>query len=72
MVPGSAHLVAGRRGLGRFLVRIWLIVVALALLTGLVFLVDKGFLLGLSLQAVAAHDPALVPASASVWAGRSP
>ena len=50
VVPGSAHLVAGRRGLGRFLIRVWLTVVALALVTGLLFLVNHGFVIGLTLK----------------------
>jgi LCP family protein required for cell wall assembly len=50
VIPGSAHLVAGRRQLGRFLLRVWLAVVALALLTGLLFLVNRGFVIGLTLK----------------------
>lgn len=46
-VPGTAHLVAGRRGLGRFLLRAWLVLVGLAVLTGLVFLVNKGLVVDL-------------------------
>jgi len=50
VVPGSAHLVAGRRGLGRFLLRVWFTVVGLAILTGIIFLINDGFLLGLSFK----------------------
>jgi LCP family protein required for cell wall assembly len=50
LIPGSAHLVAGRRGLGRFLLRVWLTVLGLGLLAGLLFLVNHGFVIGLTFK----------------------
>lgn len=50
LVPGSAHLVAGRRGLGRFMLRVWITVIGLALLTVLLLLVNRGFVIGLTLK----------------------
>ena len=46
-LPGSAQLAAGSRLLGRIAVRCWLVVWALALAFGLLFLVNRGWFLGL-------------------------
>lgn len=50
VVPGTAHLAAGRRRLGRFLIRAWLTLVGLALVTAMIFLLDQGFLIRLSTE----------------------
>ena len=46
-LPGSAQLAAGSRLLGRIAVRCWLVVWVLALAFGLLFLVNRGWFLGL-------------------------
>lgn len=45
--PGSAQLATGNRTLGRVAVRCWLVLWALALLSGLLFLVQRTWFLGL-------------------------
>ncbi|ANH36620.1 Biofilm regulatory protein A precursor [Nocardioides dokdonensis FR1436] len=40
VAPGSAQLVAGNRRVGRLALRVWLVVVAIVLVTGLVVLLD--------------------------------
>jgi polyisoprenyl-teichoic acid--peptidoglycan teichoic acid transferase len=45
--PGSAQLAAGSRTVGRVALRCWLALWALALLFGLLFLVNRGWFLGL-------------------------
>ncbi|SDP29074.1 cell envelope-related function transcriptional attenuator common domain-containing protein [Pedococcus dokdonensis] len=47
LVPGSAQLVAGRRGLGRFALRAWASLVALAVVLGVVFLLSQSLAIGL-------------------------
>ena len=47
LLPGSAQLVAGRRGLGRFALRVWLGVAALAVLMGVVFILSQSLAIGL-------------------------
>jgi polyisoprenyl-teichoic acid--peptidoglycan teichoic acid transferase len=47
LVPGSAQLVAGNRGLGRFALRVWLTLVALAVALGAVFLLSHSTAIGL-------------------------
>lgn len=47
LVPGSAQLVAGRRGLGRFALRVWASISALAVLLGVVFLVSQSLAIGM-------------------------
>src|SRR5688500_18933331 len=47
LLPGSAQLAAGNRRFGQLGIRCWLIVWALALGTGLVFLVSRSTVLGL-------------------------
>lgn len=46
LAPGSAQMAAGNRRLGRFALRTAVLVVALLLLAGLVYLVSPGFLIG--------------------------
>lgn len=45
VLPGSAHVVMGRRRAGRLIVRTWLALLALAVLVGVVFLLDNGLVL---------------------------
>ena len=52
VLPGSAHLVMGRRRLGQFLLRTWLALVALALLVGVLFLLDRGLVLSIAVGPV--------------------
>ena len=47
LLPGSAQLVAGRRGLGRFALRIWFTVVGVAVLLGMVFLLHRSLVFSL-------------------------
>jgi LCP family protein required for cell wall assembly len=47
LVPGSAQLVAGRRGLGRFALRVWACLAALAVLLAVVFLASQSLAIGL-------------------------
>ena len=46
LVPGSAQLVAGRRGLGRFALRVWAGLAALAVVLGGVFLLSQSLAIG--------------------------
>ncbi len=46
LVPGSAQLVAGRRGLGRFALRVWAALAVLAVVLGLVFLLSQSLAIG--------------------------
>jgi LCP family protein required for cell wall assembly len=46
LVPGSAQLVAGRRGLGRFALRVWASLAALAVVMGVVFLLSQSLAIG--------------------------
>jgi LCP family protein required for cell wall assembly len=46
LLPGSAQLVAGRRGLGRFALRVWFSLAALVVLMGLVFLLSQSLAIG--------------------------
>ncbi|GAB3820210.1 hypothetical protein GCM10028820_25580 [Tessaracoccus terricola] len=55
VVPGSAQYVAGHRGLGRWIMRIWAALISLALLVGLGLLLFRGATVGLLLS------PALAP-----------
>jgi polyisoprenyl-teichoic acid--peptidoglycan teichoic acid transferase len=48
LLPGSAQLVAGNKRLGRVIVRAWLGLVGLALLLGIVYLVDRTTVFGLA------------------------
>jgi polyisoprenyl-teichoic acid--peptidoglycan teichoic acid transferase len=48
VLPGSAHLVAGNKRLGRIIVRIWLVLFAIALLVGLLYLIDRTIVFGLA------------------------
>jgi polyisoprenyl-teichoic acid--peptidoglycan teichoic acid transferase len=41
VLPGSAHLVAGNKRVGRIIVRIWLVLFGIALLVGLLYLIDR-------------------------------
>jgi LCP family protein required for cell wall assembly len=47
LLPGSAQLVAGRRGLGRFALRVWFSLAALVVLMGVVFLLSQSLAIGL-------------------------
>ncbi len=51
VAPGTAQLVAGNRRVGRLALRVWLVVVAVTLLTGLVVLVDPGKAVSLGSEA---------------------
>lgn len=55
VVPGSAQFVAGHRGIGRWIMRIWAVLVGLALLTGLGLLLFRGATVGFLLS------PAVAP-----------
>jgi LCP family protein required for cell wall assembly len=46
LLPGSAQLVAGRRGLGRFALRVWFSLAALVVLMGVVFLLSQSLAIG--------------------------
>jgi len=46
LVPGSAQLVAGRRGLGRFALRVWASLAALALVLAAVFMISQSLAIG--------------------------
>lgn len=48
LLPGSAQLVAGNKRLGRIIVRVWLALVGLALLLGIVYLIDRTTVFGLA------------------------
>lgn len=47
VLPGSAQLVAGRRGLGRVALRIWAALLGAGILVGLLFLVSRSAVFGL-------------------------
>ncbi|KRF27215.1 LCP family protein [Phycicoccus sp. Soil802] len=47
LVPGSAQLVAGRRGLGRFALRVWASLAALAVLVAVVFMLSQSLAIGM-------------------------
>jgi polyisoprenyl-teichoic acid--peptidoglycan teichoic acid transferase len=47
-LPGSAQLVAGNKRVGRIVVRVWLAMVGLALLLGIVYLIDRTTIFGLA------------------------
>lgn len=47
VLPGSAQLVAGNKRVGRIIVRIWLAMVSVALLVGIVYLIDRTTVFGL-------------------------
>lgn len=46
LVPGSAQLVAGRRGLGRFALRVWASLAALAVVLAVVFMLSQSLAIG--------------------------
>jgi len=48
VLPGSAHLVAGNKRVGRIIVRVWLGLFALALLVGLLYLIDRTIVFSLA------------------------
>lgn len=48
LVPGSAQVVAGNRGLGRIAVRIWSVVLVLGALAGLLAVIGRSILLSLA------------------------
>lgn len=50
VLPGSAHLAMGRRRAGRVILRLWLSLVAIALLVGIVFLLDGGLVLSIAVS----------------------
>jgi LCP family protein required for cell wall assembly len=47
LLPGSAQLVAGRRGLGRFALRVWFGLAAFVVVMGVVFLLSQSLAIGL-------------------------
>ena len=63
LLPGSAQLAAGHRGLGRVALRVWLCLVGLAVLTVLGLLVGRTTVLGLL-----ARGPVLGGIQALLWA----
>ncbi|NYG07630.1 LCP family protein required for cell wall assembly [Phycicoccus badiiscoriae] len=69
VLPGSAQLVAGRRDLGRFALRVWGLVVGVCLLVGVVFLVQRSLALSLfSRGAVLTFVESVFFALAALWA----
>ncbi|HYJ66098.1 MAG TPA: LCP family protein [Nocardioidaceae bacterium] len=48
VLPGSAHLVAGNKRVGRIIVRVWLGLFAIALLVGLLYLIDRTIVFSLA------------------------
>jgi LCP family protein required for cell wall assembly len=48
VLPGSAHLVAGNKRVGRIIVRIWLGLFGIAILVGLLYLIDRTIVFSLA------------------------
>ena len=69
LVPGSAQLVAGRRGLGRFALRVWAGLAALVVVTGVVFMLSQSLAIGMLGRGwVLTAVQWLLAGSAALWA----